>query len=170
MADSRIRTINPRIAPKEPISESETRSQKLLNCWHIASQLAEAFPLWAKYTIAAAAAAPTVRRASITYRRLCIYLRILRKSVSDIRFRSLNCLKKVLWFWNIAQQQFWRPFWLFQTSFGSVFNFWGLAIMLQTQKKYPHCSEVEAHFTSMFEILHSGNGMDLTRIRSTFLR
>lgn len=75
MADSRIRTMNTRIPPNEPIRDPEMRWQKLLNCWHIASQLAEAFPLCAKYTIAAAAEAPKVRRASITFRRLCIFLK-----------------------------------------------------------------------------------------------
>lgn len=154
MADSRIRTINPRIAPKEPISDSETRSQKLLNCWHIASQLAEAFPLWAKYTIAAAAAAPTVRRASITYRRLCIYLRIVRKSVSDIRFKSLNCLKKVLWFWNIAQQQccqynVLKTFLAFSNKFWICFKFLRISDNATDPEKYPHCSEVEALFIVM---------------------
>lgn len=52
--------------PKEPIKDPEVRSQKELNCWQIATQLALAFPLCAKYTIAVAAEAPAVRRANIT--------------------------------------------------------------------------------------------------------
>lgn len=51
---------------KDPIKEPEIRSQKELNCWQMADQFALAFPLCAKYTIAAAAAAaPAVKRASI---------------------------------------------------------------------------------------------------------
>lgn len=42
---------------KEPIKEPEIRSQKLLNFWQIANQLALAFPLCAKVTMTAAAEA-----------------------------------------------------------------------------------------------------------------
>lgn len=58
--------MNMSIPPKEPIKDPEVRSQKELNCWQIAIQLALAFPLCAKYTIAVAAEAPAVRRANIT--------------------------------------------------------------------------------------------------------
>lgn len=50
--------------------------QKSVNCWQIASQFALEFPLWAKYTIAAAAAAAEVVRVTITcinqIHKLCI--------------------------------------------------------------------------------------------------
>lgn len=66
------------MAANEPIREPEMRSQKESNCWQIASQFALAFPLCAKYTIAAAADAPAVTRASIAFKRitgkLTIYL------------------------------------------------------------------------------------------------
>ena len=65
MVDSRINSMNMMIPPKEPMREPEMRSQKKLNGWHIATQLAEAFPSCAKYTMAAAAEAPAVRRLSI---------------------------------------------------------------------------------------------------------
>lgn len=51
---------------KDPTKEPEARSQKELYCWHIAIQLARAFPLCAKYTMAAAADAPDVKNAIIT--------------------------------------------------------------------------------------------------------
>lgn len=66
-ADKRISSTNMTIATKEPISEPEVRSQKLLNCWQIANQLAEALPLCAKYTIAAAADAADVNRPNAAY-------------------------------------------------------------------------------------------------------
>ena len=53
------------MAPKDPIKEPEVRSQKEWNCWQIANQFVLAFPLCAKNTIAAAADAPAVKRASI---------------------------------------------------------------------------------------------------------
>lgn len=59
--------------PKEPIKDPEVRSQKELNCWQIATQLALAFPLCAKYTIAVAAEAPAVRRANITLTKVEIH-------------------------------------------------------------------------------------------------
>uniref|UniRef100_A0A0D9WNL1 Uncharacterized protein n=1 Tax=Leersia perrieri TaxID=77586 RepID=A0A0D9WNL1_9ORYZ len=58
------------MAANEPIKEPEIRSQKESNCWQIASQFALAFPLCAKYTIAAAADAPAVTRASIAFTRI----------------------------------------------------------------------------------------------------
>lgn len=61
------------IPPKEPIKDPEVRSQKELNCWQIATQLALAFPLCAKYTIAVAAEAPAVRRANITLTKVEIH-------------------------------------------------------------------------------------------------
>ena len=66
-ADNKIMSINATIPTKDPIKEPEMRSQKELNCWQMANQFALAFPLCAKYTIAAAAEAPAVRRASIAY-------------------------------------------------------------------------------------------------------
>jgi hypothetical protein len=54
------------IPPKEPIREPEMRSQKELNCWQNDDQLAFALPLYPKYTVAAAAEAPAVRRVNIT--------------------------------------------------------------------------------------------------------
>lgn len=54
------------IEMKEPIKEPEMRSQKLLYCWQIGSQLAPVFPLCATATIAAAAEAAAVSRAIIT--------------------------------------------------------------------------------------------------------
>lgn len=65
--DSKIMSINTTIPTKDPIKDPEMRSQKELNCWQIANQFALAFPLCAKYTIAAAAEAPAVKRASIAY-------------------------------------------------------------------------------------------------------
>lgn len=59
--------------PKEPIKDPEVRSQKELNCWQIATQLALAFPLCAKYTIAVAAEAPAVRRANISLTKVEIH-------------------------------------------------------------------------------------------------
>lgn len=67
MADNRISIINTTTAPKDPIKEPEVRWQKELNCWQMANQFVLEFPLCAKYTIAAAADAPAVKRASITY-------------------------------------------------------------------------------------------------------
>ena len=64
-ADNRISSINTTMAPKDPIKEPEVRSQKEWNCWQIANQFVLAFPLCAKNTIAAAADAPAVKRASI---------------------------------------------------------------------------------------------------------
>ena len=55
------------MATKEPIKEPEIRSQKLLYCWQIANQLAEALPLCAKYTIAADADAAAVNSPNIAY-------------------------------------------------------------------------------------------------------
>ena len=65
--------MNMSIPPKEPIKDPEVRSQKELNCWQIATQLALAFPLCAKYTIAVAAEAPAVRRANITLTKVEIH-------------------------------------------------------------------------------------------------
>lgn len=56
------------IAPIEPISDPAERWQKSVYCWHIENQLAEVFPLCAKYTIAAAADAPDVRNTSIIFK------------------------------------------------------------------------------------------------------
>lgn len=64
MADRIISRIKISAAPNEPIREPEIRSQKFWNCWQIADQLADAFPLCAKYTIAAAAEATAVTAAS----------------------------------------------------------------------------------------------------------
>ena len=72
MADNRISRINTTTAPKDPIKEPEVRWQKELNCWQMANQFVLEFPLCAKYTIAAAADAPAVKRASITYTRVKI--------------------------------------------------------------------------------------------------
>lgn len=63
------------IPPKEPIKDPEMRSQKESNCWQNADQLALALPLYAKYTIAAAAEAPAVRRASITLTKFDIFFK-----------------------------------------------------------------------------------------------
>lgn len=65
--------MNMSIPPKEPIKDPEVRSQKELNCWQIATQLALAFPLCAKYTIAVAAEAPAVRIANITLAKVEIH-------------------------------------------------------------------------------------------------
>lgn len=66
-AESKIKSIKTTTPTKDPIKEPEMRSQKELNCWQMANQFALAFPLCAKYTIAAAAEAPAVRRANIAY-------------------------------------------------------------------------------------------------------
>jgi len=58
------------MAPNEPMSDPEIRSQNESNCWQIASQFALTLPLCAKYTIAAAADAPAVTSASITFERI----------------------------------------------------------------------------------------------------
>lgn len=47
-----------RTATNDPIKDPVMRSQKFWYCWQIADQFAEALPLCAKYTIAAAAEAP----------------------------------------------------------------------------------------------------------------
>lgn len=60
--------MNKMTAPNDPIKEPDTRSQKELNCWQIANQFVFVFPLCAKYTIAAAADAAAVKRASIICR------------------------------------------------------------------------------------------------------
>lgn len=60
-----IISISSAIPTKDPIKEPEIRWQKELNCWQIANHFALAFPLCAKYTIAAAADALPVKRASI---------------------------------------------------------------------------------------------------------
>jgi hypothetical protein len=52
------------MAANEPMREPEMRSQKESNCWQMASQLALALPLCARYTIAAAADAAAVTSAS----------------------------------------------------------------------------------------------------------
>lgn len=62
-----ISNINIAIPTKEPMRDPEIRSQKLLNCWQIANQLALGLPLCAKYTMPAAAEAPAVRTAIITF-------------------------------------------------------------------------------------------------------
>lgn len=64
--DRKIITKNRTIAAKDPIKEPEIRSQKELNCWQTDSQFVLAFPLCAKYTMAAAAEAPDVKRAIVT--------------------------------------------------------------------------------------------------------
>ena len=78
MADEMIISMSTNAAAKEPINDPEVRSQKELNCWQIASQLALAFPLCAKYTMAAAVEAPEVTRASIacTIDYMCLNLKL----------------------------------------------------------------------------------------------
>ncbi|KAK3007617.1 hypothetical protein RJ639_014103 [Escallonia herrerae] len=66
-ADSKTSSTSTTIAAKDPISEAEMRSQKELYCWQMANQFALALPLCAKYTMAAAAEAPAVNRASIPF-------------------------------------------------------------------------------------------------------
>lgn len=66
-ADIKIRSTKTTIPPKDPIKEPEIRWQKELNCWQMANQFALVFPLWAKYTIAAAADAPAVSKPSIAF-------------------------------------------------------------------------------------------------------
>lgn len=66
-ADKRMSSMNITTAINEPMSAPEIRSQKLLNCWQIANQLAEVLPLCAKYTIAAAADAAEVSRPNAAY-------------------------------------------------------------------------------------------------------
>jgi len=68
MDDMRMRRTKRTMATKDPIKEPEVRSQKLLNCWQMANQLAEVFPLCAKYTIAAAAEAAAVKKTNATYK------------------------------------------------------------------------------------------------------
>lgn len=63
--DKGIITIKIKTAENEPIKDPVIRLQNFLYCWHIAIQFAEAFPLCAKYTIAAAAEAPAVSTPSI---------------------------------------------------------------------------------------------------------
>ena len=69
-ADNKIMSMNMGIPTKDPIKEPEMRSQNELNCWQMANQFAWLFPLCAKYTIAADAEAPAVRRPSIAYIKL----------------------------------------------------------------------------------------------------
>lgn len=68
--DRKIIIISRTIATKDPIKEPEVRSQNELNCWQIASQFVLPFPLCAKYTMAAAAEAPDVKRAIIPFSQL----------------------------------------------------------------------------------------------------
>lgn len=65
-----ISSINTIIPTKEPIRDPEMRSQKLLNCWQTANQLEIEFPLCATDTIAAAAEAPAVSKAIITFTKI----------------------------------------------------------------------------------------------------
>lgn len=60
-------SISMSIPPNEPIKEPDILSQKELNCLQMANQFALLFPLCARYTIAAAADAPAVSRASIAF-------------------------------------------------------------------------------------------------------
>lgn len=70
MAPSKITRISTTIAPNDPMSEPDAPWQKSPYCWHTGNQFVELFPLWAKYTIDAAADAPAVRRASMTFKTL----------------------------------------------------------------------------------------------------
>jgi hypothetical protein len=70
MAESNIRSTSTTMAANEPMREPEMRSQNESNCWQIANQFALTLPLCAKYTIAAAADAPAVTRASIACKRI----------------------------------------------------------------------------------------------------
>lgn len=63
--DRKIIIMSRIIATNDPIKEPEIRLQKELNCWQTASQFVLPFPSCAKYTMAAAAEAPDVKRAII---------------------------------------------------------------------------------------------------------
>ena len=67
MDDNKIMMTSMATATKEPTRAPEIRSQKALYCGQIANQLALEFPLCAKYTMAAEAEAPALRRLSIPY-------------------------------------------------------------------------------------------------------
>lgn len=65
-AESTTKNTKMTAAIKEPTTAPLTRWQKSVNCWQIANQLVLEFPLWAKYTMAAAAAAAAVVKANAT--------------------------------------------------------------------------------------------------------
>lgn len=69
-ADNKIRNMKMTTEMKDATTAPLTLWQKSVNCWQIASQFALGFPLWAKYTIAAAEEATAVVNATIT----CIYV------------------------------------------------------------------------------------------------
>lgn len=50
------------------MSDPAERWQKSVYCWQMENQFAEEFPLCAKYTMAAAAEAPDVRRTNIIFK------------------------------------------------------------------------------------------------------
>lgn len=81
-----IISINTTTAPNEPIRDPEVRSQKESNCWQNANQLALAFPSCAKYTIVAAAEAPAVIRASITFTTSFKHTSLIEQINSSITF------------------------------------------------------------------------------------
>ena len=84
-ADIKIKSMKTMIPPKDPIKEPEIRSQKELNCWQMANQLALMFPLCARYTMAAAAEAADVNRASIacSNKRWLIFIENLKWKKND---------------------------------------------------------------------------------------
>lgn len=65
-AESTTKNTKMSAAIKEATTAPLTRWQKSLNCWQMANQFVFEFPLWAKYTIAAADAAPAVVKATST--------------------------------------------------------------------------------------------------------
>lgn len=71
-ADIKINNTKTIIPPNDPIKEPEILSQKELNCWQMANQLARVFPLCAKNTIAVAADAAAVKSANIPFKKTSI--------------------------------------------------------------------------------------------------
>lgn len=63
-AESTTNNMKMKAAMKEATTAPLIRWQKSLNCWQMANQLVLEFPLWARYTMAAAAAAAAIVKAT----------------------------------------------------------------------------------------------------------
>ena len=92
MADEMIISMSTNAATKESINDPEVRSQKELNCWQIANQLVLAFPLCAKYTMAAA-----VTRVSIacTIDYMCFNLKLDSSTIHGYFTFALHSLVEI---------------------------------------------------------------------------